>query len=216
MVNYNQSIIYKLCCRNVDITEIYVGSTTNFYRRKSQHKATCINPNGKDYNCYVYQFIRENQGWDNWDMVIVEEYSAINKNDLHKRERHWIETLKATLNKIIPTRTKKEYETINSDKVKEYQKQKYENNKDARLEKNRQYREKNKDKLKEYGKQKYENNKDAINEKARQYREKNKDKILEQKRQNRLLHKEAINEKRRQQYQLKKQLKEQPAQVQPN
>ena len=38
VVNYNQSIIYKICCNDTDVEDIYVGSTTNYYRRKQEHK----------------------------------------------------------------------------------------------------------------------------------------------------------------------------------
>ena len=50
MVNYANGIIYKLCCLDPNITEIYIGSTTNKYRRKQQHKGICNNVNGKKYN----------------------------------------------------------------------------------------------------------------------------------------------------------------------
>jgi predicted GIY-YIG superfamily endonuclease len=76
MVNYNNSIIYKLCCKDPEITEIYVGSTTNFYRRKQKHKSTCNNSNDKGYNLNIYQFIRDNGGWENWQMVEVERYKC--------------------------------------------------------------------------------------------------------------------------------------------
>ena len=39
MVNYNKSTIYKLCCKDTEITDEYVGSTTNFSRRKAHHKS---------------------------------------------------------------------------------------------------------------------------------------------------------------------------------
>ena len=166
MVNYNQSIIYKLCCLDPNITEIYIGSTTNKYRRKQQHKSTCNNLNGKMYNIFVYQFIREHGGFSNWDMVIIEEFNATDKNDLHKQERHWIETLKSTLNKHIPTRTKNEY---------------YEANKDVILEQRKdyikEYREANKEETKDYNKDYYESNKDVISEQQKKYREANKEKI---------------------------------------
>ena len=100
MVNYSNSIIYKLCCLDPTITDIYIGSTTSKYRRKNQHKSSC---NNKSYNrTYLYQFINQHGGWLNWDFVEIEQYNAKDKSDLHKRERHWIETLKSTLNKIIP------------------------------------------------------------------------------------------------------------------
>jgi hypothetical protein len=41
--------------------------------------------------------------------VLIEEIKCKNKMELHRRERHFIETLKAELNSVIPTRTDKEY-----------------------------------------------------------------------------------------------------------
>ena len=104
VVNYNKGIIYKLCCKDPEITDIYIGSTTDFTKRKWKHKSQCKNP-----ELNVHNFIRENGNWDNWDMIQVEAYKAENKRDLESRERHWIETLKSTLNKNIPTRTHEEY-----------------------------------------------------------------------------------------------------------
>ena len=123
MVNYSQSIIYKICCRNPDIKEIYIGSTTNFYRRKQEHKSICNNSNIKNYNLNVYKFIRNNGGWDNWEMVEVERYKAIDKQDLHKQERYWLEQLGATLNSQIPNRSIKEWKDNNKEKIKEYRKE---------------------------------------------------------------------------------------------
>jgi hypothetical protein len=58
----------------------------------------------------VYQFIRANGEWENWDIVLIEKVIDCKDNEnLHKRERHYIESLKAELNKQIPLRTKKEY-----------------------------------------------------------------------------------------------------------
>ena len=104
MVNYNKMIIYKLCCKNPEIKDIYVGHTCNHIRRKYEHKKCSINPNSKDYNCYVYKFIRDNGGFQNWDMTMIEEYPCENKLEAERRERYWIETLNSTLNQKIPTR----------------------------------------------------------------------------------------------------------------
>ena len=65
MPNYENGLIYKLCCKDANITDIYVGSTTNFKQRKKEHKADCHNENNKNYNRPVYKFIRENGG--NWE-----------------------------------------------------------------------------------------------------------------------------------------------------
>ena len=86
--------VYKLCCNDIEIKECYVGSTNNERVRKSDHKKRCINPNQKTHNCYVYQYIRENGGFQNWDMVRLEEFKYDDKRELHTRERYWLETLK--------------------------------------------------------------------------------------------------------------------------
>jgi hypothetical protein len=177
-MNYNNSIIYKLCCRDPEITDIYVGSTTNFRRRKWQHKSSCSNVNDKNNNIHVYQFIRENGGFDAWDMVQVEQYEAKDKHDLHARERHWIETLKPSLNRVIPTRTVREYYNDNKQFIMDCSKNRYDNNKNQIQAQMKQYYEKNKQLYQIRSKQYYENNKEAYITKSKQYYEDNKDQIL--------------------------------------
>ena len=163
--DFSKSLIYKLCSNDTDIKDIYVGSTTSFKHRKAAHKNSSNNEKNKDYNSYVYKFIRENGGWANWDMILVESYPCKSSLDLHKREREIIEELKSTLNKHIPTRTEKEYYDDNKERLLEKQKKYYEENKDTILERNKEYYEDNKDKILEEKKEYYKENKDKINEK---------------------------------------------------
>ena len=109
MVNYNNSMIYQICCKDTNIKEVYIGSTVNFKSRKSQHKSMCNNPKGKKYHLKLYQFIRAMGGWENWDMVLIDTVSCENKLELHKIERQYIEDTKLTLNCKIPSRSVKEY-----------------------------------------------------------------------------------------------------------
>ena len=64
--------------------------------------------------------IRENGGWQNWSMVQIERYEYNTKPELHARERHFIETLHAELNKVIPTRSKQEYRNDTKEHMKSY------------------------------------------------------------------------------------------------
>ena len=125
-INYQKSVIYKICCKDISITDCYVGSTTNLNKRKPQHKSACKNEGGKQYNQNVYRFIRENGGFENLDMIVVEDFPCDSKNQLHTRERFHIEVLHANLNKVIPTRTKKEYQKEydkdNAEHIKAYRK----------------------------------------------------------------------------------------------
>ena len=91
--DYSNTIIYKLCCNDANIADIYIGHTTNFIQRKHNHKIVCNNPNSKNHNLVVYQRIRECNGWDNWSMIEIEKYSCNDLNEAFKRERYWLEEL---------------------------------------------------------------------------------------------------------------------------
>ena len=167
---YQNSVIYKLCHINdLDNENIYIGSTTNFKCRKNGHKADCNNKNSKNYNFKVYQFIRDNGGWDEWQMIPIETFSCNNKIDLKIRERYHIELLKSKLNKQIPSRTHhKEYRDDNKEIINERNKIYRENNKEIVAEKKKIYYNNNKEIVAEKNKIYYNNNKEIIAEKAKE------------------------------------------------
>jgi hypothetical protein len=174
-IDYSNCLIYKLCCNDPSIRDIYVGNTTNKTKRKQLHKSSCNNSNNKIYNSYVYQFIRENGGWDNWRMIILEEYQCENKNQAELRERYYIELLQSTLNTILrPAMSRQE----KLEYQKEYKEEYYEAHKDQIKEKSREYYEANIENLKEY----YEKNKEKILTKQKQYQEEHRESISERKR----------------------------------
>jgi hypothetical protein len=74
--------IYKICCDDCS-DFVYVGSTKAFRQRKNKHKNDCTNENSSNFNLKLYNTIRENGGWDNWRMVIVEELGEVS---LQKQE----------------------------------------------------------------------------------------------------------------------------------
>jgi hypothetical protein len=109
IIDYSKTVIYKIVCNDLNVKDLYVGSTTNFRKRKTNHKCHCNNVNSKKYNYQVYQFIRNNGGWTNWMMILVENYPCETSLEKLKRERFWYETLGATLNKQVPNRSDIEY-----------------------------------------------------------------------------------------------------------
>jgi hypothetical protein len=195
-INYENACIYEIVCKDVNITQRYIGSTTNLIKRRFAHRSSCNNEKSKEYNYYVYQFIRENGSFDNWDVVLIEKViDCKDKEHLHKRERFYIESLKAELNKRIPNRTQKEwlennknkiaeYREKNIEKYNEYQREYRANNKNEINERQRISREKNMEKYKEYQREYYADNKDEKNEKQREYYEKNKEKYNEYREEN--------------------------------
>ena len=100
-------IYYKIVSKNENIKDIYVGKTKNLKKRIIDHKSNCYNENRKCYNIKVYQYIRENGGWDNFNFIEIET-NEYNDKDSAIREKYWVEDLKANLNSYIPSRTKKE------------------------------------------------------------------------------------------------------------
>jgi hypothetical protein len=159
-IDYSKGKIYRIVCDTTGL--VYIGSTVEtLSNRLSKHKN-----NYKNYlkgkNNYITSFdILKN---DNYKIILIENYSCINREELEREERKYIETIEC-VNKIIPGRTDKEYYEDNKDKIKKYEKEYRKNNKDKLKEKNKIYREENKDKIKELKNKWYKTNKQEINKK---------------------------------------------------
>ena len=122
---YQNGSIYKLCCKDSTITDCYVGSTCAFRNRKYNHKTCCNNEKTKGYNFNVYKFIRENGGWENWQMIELLKYPCETKRELELKEREYLELLGGTLNKQTPTRSSKEYYEANKEELLEKANEKF-------------------------------------------------------------------------------------------
>jgi group I intron endonuclease len=110
---YAKGKIYRLV-NSVD-NEFYVGSTClDLAKRFYYHKNTAK----KQVERRVYKHLNE-IGFENMSIVLIEEYPCENKMQLERRERHWIDELKPTLNKYIPTRTIQEWYAENAEKERE-------------------------------------------------------------------------------------------------
>lgn len=136
MPNYSKTQIYKIVCNDSNITNFYIGSTTNWTRRKQSHKNSYYDINNKGYHLKIYEIMRANGGFENFNMILVEDYPCENKRKAEQREQYWKDLLKSDMNKInayVTEEQKKEYR-------KEY---------------NKEYRIKYKEHKKEYNKRKF-------------------------------------------------------------
>jgi hypothetical protein len=150
-MNYEKAVIYKIACKDLNIKDIYVGSTAQFENRINYHISVCNNPKSKAYNYYVYDFIRQNGGFENWQILLMEYYPCKDKHELQKREREIMEQTQARLNIrraiITPEEIKQyteNYYKVNKEIYKVHNKKYYESHKEVY--KNKYY---NKDKAKE-------------------------------------------------------------------
>jgi hypothetical protein len=221
MPDYSKTIIYVIKCKDENVEDEYVGSTTNFSRRKREHKNDCNNKNSKNY-----QFIRANGGWDNFDMILLEEFPCNNRTEGRCREEEVKVERKAQLNMVKAFRAQeqkkeyaKEYNKIWFDENKENRKKQMkkweEENKIKRREQSKIWREKNKErnkedkkiyreKNKEQNKKWHEDNKEKIKELQKKWYETNKEKVKEKRKIYREKNKEKISEQRRLKYAEKK------------
>jgi hypothetical protein len=191
MPDYSKTIIYKISCKDLRITESYGGHTVNESKRRTNHKSACNNINSKSYNSYVYQFIRAHGGFDNWEMLWQYDFSCETKQQAFFEERKFIETNNCELNSDKPITTEdekkeynKEYRENNKKKIEEQNKEYYQDNKEII----KQYYQDNKEIKKQYyqdnkeiKKQYYQDNKDKIVAQQKQYEKKNKEKIAKRK-----------------------------------
>ena len=148
MPDYSKTLIYKIVCKDVSIKETYGGHTTHLVKRKQQHKSICNNITNKRYNSYIYKFIRDNGGFDNFDVIWQYDFPCNSKREAELEERRFIEKEKCELNSMRPFVTSEEIKKQN-------------------VEKTTKYRENNREKVNKYRRQHHQKNKDEVNEKRK-------------------------------------------------
>jgi hypothetical protein len=199
MDRYERGKIYKIICNETG--KCYVGSTCEptLARRLAKHVAHYkywIN-NNMNY-ITSFEIIKNN----NYAIVLIENYPFKRKDELHARERYWIENNEC-VNKYIPTRTIKEYYKDNAEKLKEYNKEYQIENADKIKEYRKEYRNDNADKIKSRNNKYYNENVDKIKEYQKEYKIENAENIKEIKKKYYILNKDKIKE-RQKEYRVKR------------
>ena len=159
-------VIYKITIN--DRPEfIYVGHTRNFINRKHYHKFSC----NKNIERLLYKTINENGGWENCNMVIIDNLTG-SLTDARIRENYWYDLLKANMNAVKPFTTyeerkkqMKEYRENNHEVILEKKKEYYYANQQKDNARSKEYRETHQEEMKEYKKEWHEKNKERIHQK---------------------------------------------------
>ena len=124
--DFSLAVIYKISCLDPYIPVCYIGSTKNFINRIRFHKCSY----NKD--CYLYEFVEENGGWDNFTFSIVEDASYVkNRIELLWRERYYYDLYSPMLNTLCPINSPEE----KAEKRKVWDCRYYQKNKEKILEK---------------------------------------------------------------------------------
>ena len=159
MPSYPNACIYKICCKDPEIQDIYLGGSANMKNTIEEHIHQFNYCGAKNHNLCVYKFIRENGGLSNWKIVQIKKVKDCrDKRQIHNKLVKYIKKLKPSLN-------------IQSDI--EYHEEKKQTYKEYRM----HYRERHKEQTRKSDANYYKCNKDKINERNQQYYKKNKDKI---------------------------------------
>jgi hypothetical protein len=129
--NYEDTVIYKISCKDLLITDFYIGSTKNFYKRYHVHKTNCIQASVQK----LYIEMNKNGGFSNYEMVIIEKFPCANRQQKHMREQYHIDCLGPKLNTIRAFRTNnerlnemKDYNKVYQNELSVESKEKYKEN----------------------------------------------------------------------------------------
>ena len=140
-IDYSKGKIYRIVCDTTGL--VYIGSTVEtLCKRLTKHK--------NNYKCYLkgnshfvtsFDILKN----DNYKIILIENCPCNSKEELHRVERTYIESIEC-VNKYIPTRTNKEWIENNKDKIKQLNKDYYENNKEKKFKIASEWNKNNKDK----------------------------------------------------------------------
>jgi len=178
-IDYSKTMIYKIVCKDLNVTDLYVGHTTNFIQRKKRHKSSCINEASKHHYLKVYRHIRKNGNWKNWSMILIENFPCNNSLEARSREREWCEKINANLNMVCPMRSIQELKTYKYEWELAQKCINPEKHKLSTHNKNKTYYDKNAETIKIKKKEYYDKNSETIKIKKKEYYDKNVEAILE-------------------------------------
>ena len=105
---------YQFVCKNDGVSNTYVGATVSWRARKALHKCCCNDINSPKYNLKVYQIIRANGGFSNWDMIEIHKQICVDKRDSERVEQSLMSKLKCDMNTNRAFRTAEQLEEYQS------------------------------------------------------------------------------------------------------
>tara|TARA_Y100000992_G_scaffold74209_1_gene46841 strand:+ start:282 stop:1337 length:1056 start_codon:yes stop_codon:yes gene_type:complete len=115
--DYSNTVFYKICCKDTNFHDTYIGHTIDFVKRKNQHKKACNKVNNKLYNLKLYKTIRQHGGWENWNMEIIGFKNCKDHLEACTVEQEYFDSYQASLslslNSMLPRKSIIEYKTFN-------------------------------------------------------------------------------------------------------
>lgn len=174
-MDYKNGKVYKLVSPS---GLVYVGSTCQpLAKRKAFHKKGYIRWKAGKHH-YVTSYKLFDESLDDIDIVLLEEFPCETKEQLHARERYFIDC-NDCVNKVKPGRTTKEWRNDNKEEYVMKRREYLQKNKEKIADQMKEYSLRNKETISNYKKDYYKQNKDKIIEYIQDHYEKNKEKIAD-------------------------------------
>jgi len=182
---------YIIKCKDENITDNYIGSTINLKQRLQHHLEVCNNDIHRGYYIKIYKIIRENGGFENWDMEELFTCECDNEIEARKIEQKLIEEYQPTLNtyraytdeetrKKRHAVTDKLWRQLNLEHKRDYEYYKYNTDetwRQRKIEASKTYYENHLEERKIYRQGYYETNKERILKERALYRDANREEI---------------------------------------
>ena len=179
MVDYKGKI-YRLVCNNTG--QQYIGSTTqSLSQRLGGHKAAYkMFLEGKRIKKLTsFSILSEN----NFEIILIEDYPCENKNQLERRERHFIETIEC-VNKVKPAQTReellewhKQYTKEHAAELKEYNQQYRKEHQEELAKSKIEFYQEHKEEILKYQSDYYQEHKEEKLKYSRDYGQKHKEEL---------------------------------------
>jgi hypothetical protein len=97
-IDYKNTNYYLISCNDKNVTEKYIGFTTNILQCRYAHKYNCTNKNSKKYGNYLYDVIRYYKGWNNWTLEILATHNLSTHYEAKQKELEYINLYEPSIN----------------------------------------------------------------------------------------------------------------------
>ena len=147
-IDYSNTLIYKVVCKDPLIEDFYLGYTT------VGHATICdrFQSRCKNDTWFVCAFIRTHGGFENWRVQTIDSVCCASSLEARTELRKHFDASTPSLNRNLPTRTSTEYKRTEKSRAKQ-----------------EIYRGENKEKIHNLQRAIYQRNKEMISIKRREY-----------------------------------------------
>lgn len=93
-IDYSKTLIIKIVSKDLKNKQFFLDYCQGLQNKLVSLKKQCNDEKHKKYNSDMNKFIRENGGFSNFDVIVIEEYKECeNKSQALLRLRYWYDKI---------------------------------------------------------------------------------------------------------------------------